>query len=206
MKDSANSESLSESVRALGTLFDQGTRLALSLLGSLGTNSAQVFSAVLDSSSGRRRRGRSCDIPPPCWMPQPAGEVHSQACPGAAATIRLGITNDSMNTRKVSIFTTRAVPGLSISAASLTLDPMERGIAVVSFEVPAAAKECDETEILLWIKGCRIHYLRWRISAESSCAGACTTVEICDGPDLVHHWYDHFYCPRGCGERTPGNG
>ena len=25
------------------------------------------------------------------------------------------------------------------------------------------------------------------------------TVEDC--PDLVHHWYDHFYCPRPCPNR-----
>jgi hypothetical protein len=23
-------------------------------------------------------------------------------------------------------------------------------------------------------------------------------VSVCDGPDNVLHWYDHFYCPRPC--------
>jgi len=23
-------------------------------------------------------------------------------------------------------------------------------------------------------------------------------IEIEDCPDLIHHWYDHFYCPRPC--------
>jgi hypothetical protein len=28
-----------------------------------------------------------------------------------------------------------------------------------------------------------------------------TEVEIEDCPDLIHHWYDHFYCERPCPSR-----
>jgi hypothetical protein len=33
----------------------------------------------------------------------------------------------------------------------------------------------------------------------------CNEVEINDCPDMIHHWYDHFYCHRHCqDQRTPG--
>jgi hypothetical protein len=27
-----------------------------------------------------------------------------------------------------------------------------------------------------------------------------------DCPDLIHHWYDHFYCPRPCIEERSNRG
>jgi hypothetical protein len=30
------------------------------------------------------------------------------------------------------------------------------------------------------------------------CGASCPEVEVDDCPDNIHHWYDHFYCERGC--------
>jgi hypothetical protein len=30
-------------------------------------------------------------------------------------------------------------------------------------------------------------------------------VEVEDCPDLIHHWYDHFYCDRPCTDRKPNH-
>jgi len=200
MKKNANSVSLSESAKVLGDLFDQGTRLGMAMLGSLGSGSAQMLNSVLSLTSGQMAStGRcNCEIPPPCWMPQPLPDVTSHGCPGNVATIRFVITNCSMVTRKITISTTSSVTGLSFSVTDLTLGPMERGVVAVSYSIPATAQQGEETEIPLWIQGCKLHFLRWTVKVAPGCADTCDEVDVSDCPDLVHHWYDHFYCPRPC--------
>ena len=58
----------------------QGARLGIDLLGSVPLPSAP-------------RTGTSCEIPPPCWAPQPLGAVTTRACPGTKAVVRLDVTN-----------------------------------------------------------------------------------------------------------------
>ena len=41
-------------------------------------------------------------------------------------------------------------------------------------------------------------HLRWTVAAVARPQACCHEVAVCDGPDHVLHWYDHFYCPRGC--------
>ncbi len=200
MKKSANSAPLSESVKAVGDLFDQGTRLGMAMLGSLGSGSAQMLNSILNFTSGQGASTEccNCEIPPPCWMPHSLLDVTSHGCPGNIATVRFVITNCSMVTRKISISTTGSVTTLTFSTAYLTLEPMERGVVAASYSIPASAQQGEETEILLWIRGCKLHFLRWTVKVAPGCADNCDEVEVSDCPDLVHHWYDHFYCPRPC--------
>jgi hypothetical protein len=113
------------------------------------------------------------------------------------------ITNCSMATRTITISTTTTVTGLSFSVTDLTLGPMERGVVEVSYTIPATAHQGEATEILLWIQGCKLHFLRWTVKVTSACADTTVEVNVSDCPDLVHHWYDHFYCPRPCLQDRP---
>ncbi len=82
--------------------------------------------------------------------------------------------------------------------AGLTLGPEERGYSAVSFDIPPEAEPGEVREFLVWITGCKQYFLRWRVRVARSCGGPCPEVEVDDCPDLVHHWYDHFYCERLC--------
>jgi hypothetical protein len=200
MSPNPSNQSLAESAKALGALFDQGTRIGLSLLGSMGTSSAQMVSGILQrvGTPSLSARGCGCEIPPPCWEPQPSGEVVSPACPGATATVRLIVTNCASPPRKIHFHATGDSAGVLFSPTELDLGPLARGTDVVSFPVPAAAKPGEEYEILVWIRGCQEHYIRWTVKVASGGADCCHEVQVEDCPDYVHHWYDHFYCQRAC--------
>jgi len=75
---------------------------------------------------------------------------------------------------------------------------MERGEITVSYVIPAGSPEAEKTELLIWVRGCRLYFLRWTVTVGLIGASSCYEVDVKDCPDLVHHWYDHFYCPRPC--------
>jgi len=52
--------------------------------------------------------------------------------------------------------------------------------------------------VLVWIRGCVDHVVRWTVKSSRRGSDCCHELEIDDCPDYVHHWYDHFYCPRPC--------
>jgi hypothetical protein len=141
-------------------------------------------------------KGCGCEIPPPCWAPQPIGDVDSGACPGATATIRIRVTNCGATARTLTIDAIGT--GVTVSPSSLPLGPMERGHVVVSTALPPDADLGTEREVLVWVRGCHDHFLRWtiRVSRDRDCG--CEDVHVEDCPDYVHHWYDHFYCARPC--------
>jgi hypothetical protein len=82
--------------------------------------------------------------------------------------------------------------------AQLPLTSMERGTITVSFAVPADDPECGEHELLVWVRGCKNHYVRWTVSTARRGVDSCHQIDIEDGPDPIHHWYDHFYCNHPC--------
>jgi hypothetical protein len=138
--------------------------------------------------------GCGCDIPPPCWAPKPMGCVESGVCPGATATVRIHVTNCGATARTM---TFQAVGlGVTFAPASLALGPMERGRVVATVTLPADAELGSTREVLVWVRGCHDHYLRWTLHAWSSGECGCEEVHVSDCPDYVHHWYDHFYCNR----------
>ena len=143
-----------------------------------------------------------CAIPPPCWMPEDLGEVRSHVCPGATATLRVGVRNCGATARTVEVEGQPKTSGVVVTPTSLVLGPMERGIAVASLAVPATAGSGEEREALLWVRGCRDHVLRWSVRVAGRGADSCHEVDVEDCPDPVHHWYDHFYCERPCTHRA----
>ena len=161
----------------------QGARLGIDLLGSVPLPSAP-------------RTGTSCEIPPPCWAPQPLGAVTTRACPGTKAVVRLEVTNSDMVGRTIEVKTTGATA--AVTPPALALGPLEEGLVVLSFEVPATDSDGDTRKLIVWIEGCQRHYLRWTIVSTCTAQDCCAEVAVEDGPDLIHHWYDHFYCQRDC--------
>lgn len=186
MSSDTSSVSLADVAKTLGDLLDQGTSLGMGLLESI--------KLPLPS-----RSGCSCEIPPPCWAPQPAGDRTTRACPGDKATLRLHITNCGASSRKISVDVTDK--SVEVQPASVTVAPLEEETVVVSMNVPATANEGEKYKTIVWVHGCYLHYVRWTVEVSGKGATCFDDVDIEDCPDLVHHWYDHFYCERPCFDR-----
>jgi hypothetical protein len=142
--------------------------------------------------------GCSCRIPPPCWAPQPIGDVACHICPGGTATLRLRIANCGATGRDIRVEAAGKTPGVTITPSNLALGPMERSFVTASVPVPPDGATGQEYEVLLWVRGCHDHYLRWIVKVASRGASCCHEVEVEDCPDPIHHWYDHFYCEHPC--------
>ena len=177
---------LADAAKAVGGLIAPGAKLGMKLLGSIRVPT--------------RSCGCSCEIPPPCWVPQPLGEFTTEACPGNSGVLRLTITNCGMASRTIKVSATNAA--VTAAPASLTLGPMEDGLVVLSLGVPGAASKGQTQRSIVWIHGCKTYYLRWTVVVAASGSSCCATdVGLEDCPDLIHHWYDHFYCQRPCPNR-----
>lgn len=188
MSEKSGSATLADAAKAVGGLLGPAAKTGLDLLGSVKLPS-------LGSSSGC-----GCEIPPPCWMPQPLGEHTSDACPGSKAVLTLMITNCGIEGRTIKVVATNKA--VQVAPASLGLGPLEEGVVTLSLEVPAGATKGQTQKSLVWIHGCKEHYLRWTVEvAASGVMCSATEVEVEDCPDLIHHWYDHFYCERPCPNR-----
>jgi hypothetical protein len=141
----------------------------------------------------------SCEIPPPCWMPRAAGEVTSFVCGGATASVQIQVSNCGAVARTFTFDATTGGqgPATTFNPPQLTLGPMQRGTVSASVSMPANAADA-RADVVLWIRGCNVHFVRWCIRTTSRGGTCCHEVEIEDCPDYVHHWYDHFYCQRPC--------
>jgi hypothetical protein len=180
---SAGAPSLADAARAVGNLLEQGTSAGMDLLESI--------KLPLPSKSRC-----SCEIPPPCWEPQPIGDVTTRACPGNKAVLRLHVVNCGSSGRTVTVDATNKE--IDVTPGSVTLGPYEDATVVLSLDVPTAAKEGEREKAVVWVRGCYVHYLRWTVAVTCKNANCCSDVSVEDCPDLVHHWYDHFYCERPC--------
>src|SRR3954471_14397944 len=122
VKTSTSPTTLADAAKGIAGWLGQGARVGMDLLGSVQLPSAP-------------RTGGTCEIPPPCWAPQPLGTVATRACPGTKAVVRLDITNTDMVGRTINVTTSGG--SAAITPAVLVLGPLEEGLVVLSFEVPA---------------------------------------------------------------------
>ena len=141
-----------------------------------------------------------CKIPPACWMPKALGEVTSHVCPGGTATLRLCVTNCGLGMQTI---TAKGDPAVTVDPASIQLGPIRRGCLTVSYTVPPSSNDCQPIEILVWLHGCKSYYVRWTVQTSHRGCECCHEIEVEDCPDLIHHWYDHFYCQRSCQPARP---
>lgn len=147
----------------------------------------------------------ACHIPPPCWMPRVLREVVSCGVVGNEASLTFVITNESMTARSIKVFTSTPLAGLVPASTTLNLGPMARGEVTLTYTIPTGTTANPGTEILLWVLGCRLHFLRWTVKLGTVSADTDREVCVKDGPENLHHWYDHFYCPHPCLEQREGN-
>jgi hypothetical protein len=75
---------------------------------------------------------------------------------------------------------------------------MARTEVTITYTIPTGTTANPGTEILLWIQGCRLHFQRWIVKLGTVSADTDQDVHVKDGPENLHHWYDHFYCPHPC--------
>jgi len=163
--------------------------------------SAQVEfgTKLVDSLSQGTKAPTCCEIPEPCWMPRSLGELCDNICPGSTAVVRFVVHNCDRVARTFSITAAGQGAGLiAISPTNVVIEPKDRAIVTVTFTVPNDAEPGQQHETLIWVRGCKEHYLRWSITVAKSGGCTCHEVAVEDCPDYVHHWYDHFYCARPC--------
>lgn len=189
----------------LGAQMQVGRELFQSFTGTALPDLTDTVATLRGGAT--KAKGRcGCHIPPPCWLPQPLGEVTSHVDDCHGAKLRLVITNCSHQQRTIQVQAQGHAAQVTFTPAGLSLGPYERGRIDVEFKPAAGAKDGDQYETILWVRGCREWYLRWTISVGTVGLDTRHEVRVEDCPDYVHHWYDHFYCQRGCShvERTPG--
>jgi hypothetical protein len=126
--------------------------------------------------------------------------------PGGQATVRFRVTNCGFAGRTISFDTLKSGFDVTFDPPSLMLGPLERGLVSASLKMPAEAKLGAEQELILIVRGCKIYYLRWVIKVADCGVNMCNEVEVNDCPDMIHHWYDHFYCHRHCRDNREGVG
>ncbi|MBI2369583.1 MAG: hypothetical protein HYV08_04980 [Deltaproteobacteria bacterium] len=195
MKTASRERPLTAVSEALLDLMDAGLRAGVEMFEAMGRPMGTLM--------GRRTGPCSCEIPPPCWVPQSLGEVVSHVRPCSTASVRFRITNCGTVSRTITAQAVGASGQITVAPASLTLGPMERGHVTASLAIPDDAQPGTTHEALLWVRGCKEHYLRWTVKVGSRGGDSCHEVEVEDCPDLIHHWYDHFYCERPCPHQGP---
>jgi hypothetical protein len=147
-----------------------------------------------------------CQIPPPCWEPRPAGSCHLILVAGGSALIRVTVNNCGWQSQVVQITAGGMLAAwLTFEPTTLVLPPQSSATFRVTVHAPQQVPNGFAVSGPLLIRGCRDHGARVRITI-ADCAGPnCCDLVIDDCADHVHHWYDHFYCPRPCNRtRTPG--
>lgn len=181
-----------------------GTRALGDAIAALLDAPAQIATALAGSVTQRSPKG--CHIPPPCWEPRPAGSCCLTIQPGGNATIRVHVENCSWNRQIIGITASGALAGwMKFEPTTHIVGPQERALFLVTVHVPDGMKPGMTVSGPLLIRGCMDHFARVRVNV-AECAGAnCCDIHVDDCQDHLHHWYDHFYCPRPCrGRSTPG--
>jgi hypothetical protein len=157
------------------------------------------IAATLAGAAIKRASGGCCEVPPPCWEPRPAGTCCLDLAPGTQGIIRVHVMNCGWQPQIVVITALGKLAGfLSFVPTTITLHPQESGMMVVVVNVPATLKPGQRVSGPVIIRGCVDHFFRLDLTVSD-----CTTKKDCDVvindcQDQVHHWYDHFYCPRPC--------
>ena len=199
MSDILGTKELRSLARAYADVVGAQMRVGRELFQSFtGTELPDMTDTIATLRDRSTRGSCGCDIPPPCWAPQPLGEVTSHVADCKTARLRLVITNCSHQQRAIQLHAQGHATQVTFTPAALALGPYERGRVDVEFNPPAGAKDGDQFETIVWVRGCKEWYLRWTVSMGTVGVDTKHEVRVEDCADYVHHWYDHFYCQRGC--------
>lgn len=161
----------------------------------------QVVGALVSAAGSRQSVG--CEIPPPCWEPRPAGTCCLVLTPGATGQIRVHVANCGWDRHAVVITALGKLAGwLTFSPTTLVLDAQERASFDVTVHPTKEVQPGQELTGTILVRGCRDHAIKVEVLIRDCARQTCCDVSIDDCPDHVHHWYDHFYCPRPCRTST----
>ena len=149
--------------------------------------------------------GDGCEIPTPCWLPQPAGRCELTLTQGGTALVRLHVTNCDWRRHTIVVSASGRLAGwVAIDPTTQVLDPQETGMVLVTVRCPRDAEPGTTVTGPIVIYGCNVHVARLsvRVTRGATCAACDLCIEDC--PDPIHHWYDHFYCFRPCWRAAEG--
>lgn len=194
---------------ALGDLIAAQLGLGRELLKALTAGGALLADGARGLSLPQ---GASCcDIPEPCWMPRALGEITCKLATGAEGEVCLDITNGDFRPHSYEVKPAGLDAGTVQVAAkdrAFTLGPKERRTVSVRVVMPKPDRDPDRREscceadcldLVIWVRGCAEHYLRWVVCRDDkSKAACCHCVAVDDAPDYELHWYDHFHVMRPC--------
>jgi hypothetical protein len=174
-----------------------GAQLTLGkeLLRLIGEGSQGALGAL--SGMNLPKLGACCgDVPEPCWMPLALGEVACRLAPGTTGIVRLIVTNQDYKPHDTVVQAAgKDAAQVAFAPGQAVLGPKERLIFTATFTAP---QQPGTYEVLLWVRGCRDHYLRWTVTVGDKADACCFEVTVDDTPDYIVHWYDHFYCEKPC--------
>jgi hypothetical protein len=148
--------------KAAENLLEAGANVSTSLLNLLTSGAPGLLGGAVNWAANASPGGNCspCHIPPPCWMPRHLRHVVSYGVVGDEASLTFTITNESMATRSIRVFTTTPLAGLSPTTTTVTLAAMARTEVTITYTIPTGTTANPGTEILLWIQGCRLHFQR----------------------------------------------
>ena len=102
MNNSTVGSSLGEAVMLMRDLFGHSAQIGMGILGALGQSSSKALCEVVQGRAPLGLGGcDTCEVPAPCWEPQPLGQVTSFVAPGGQATIRFRVTNCGFSARTI---------------------------------------------------------------------------------------------------------
>jgi hypothetical protein len=174
-----------------------GARALGDAIGGLLAAPASIAAALAGAFAGRGAQG--CVIPPPCWEPRPFGTCTLTLTPGSTGTIRIRVHNCDWTRRVVGITAAgRLAALLRFEPTTLIVDPQDEAVFRVLVRVPDGVKPGQTIGGPILVRGCVDHFARVVVTVGECAAQSCCDLEVKDCPDHIHHWYDHFYCPRPC--------
>jgi hypothetical protein len=193
--------------KAAENLLEAGAKVSTSLLNLLSSGTPGALGGLVNwaANAGPGSDCSACHIPPPCWMPRILRQIVSCGVVGNEASLTFVITNESMAARSIQIFTTTPMAGLSPTSKTVNLAAIARTEVTITYTISSGTTAHPGTEILLWIRGCSLHFQRWIVRLGTISADTDLEVRVKDGPENLHHWYDHFYCAHPCLEKQDGS-
>jgi len=181
-----SSNSYGAGARALGDTIAALYNIPIQLAGAVGGGLAL-------------RPAGGCEIPAPCWEPRLAGSCRLDLPPGSAATVRVHVTNCGWSRQVVVLTATGKLAAIvKLEPTTLIVEPQDQATFKVTVHVPDKAQAGEVFSGALLVRGCLNHFARVIVRVADCASATCCDIEVKDCPDNIHHWYDHFYCPRPC--------
>jgi hypothetical protein len=192
---------------AVANLLNAQMKMGTDLFESFTGLRVSQMTETLRRQMGDSKCGRHgcCDVPPPCWMPRRLCDCTSHVAECKTACVDLIVTNEDRVGRTITVAATGPDANLvTVTPAALNVGPYERARFTACLTVPQGTGQGKTFEVVLWVRGCRDHVMRWTVSVGTTGLGSCHEIEITDQPEWRHHWYDHFYCHRPCSSGRVG--